>query len=264
VTAVQETAMGGRDAQARAKAMQHTWDTSFQDQVAAAAYNTAPVEALVRTVSHHLRGRVAPKDYGQLSYLEVGCGAAPNLIWLAERGIAVSGVDISPTALDLARQNFARRGLQDRIRRLEHGSATALPFADGSFDGALESCVFQHLARADRAGAFAEVVRVLKPGGIFVGHMLNRRHSTFVAQRAHELAEDPGTVQLKSDRVANKFDLETIGLAHFFAREEFAGLLRGCATVDPCELTYELPREESERRGYARYMQAMWIVYAVK
>lgn len=259
-----DAAMNGDDAESRAQAMQQTWDTSFQDQVAAAAYNTAPVEALVRTVSHHLRGRVEPKDYGQLNYLEVGCGAAPNLVWLAERGIAVSGVDISPTALDLARQAFARRGVQERVRRLEHGSATSLPFADNSFDGVLESCVFQHLARVDRKTAFAEVVRVLKPGGVFVGHMLNQRHSTFVAQRSHELADDPGTLLLQSDKVANKFHLETIGLAHFFAREEFAELLRGCTVVDPCELTYELPRAESERRGYTRYMQANWVIYAVK
>lgn len=256
--------MTDTDARARAQAMQQTWDSSFQDQVAAVAYNTAPVEALVRTVAHHLRPRVAPKDYGRLSYLEVGCGAGPNLIWLAERGITASGIDISPTALDLARRNFARRGLESRLDRLEHGSATALPFPDASFDGVLESCVFQHLARADREKAFTEAARVLKPGGVFVGHMLNRRHSTYGVQRDHELAEDPGTIVLSTDKVANKFNLETIGLSHFFAREEFAGLLRDCAVVDPCEATYELTREESERRGYERYLQAMWIVYAVK
>lgn len=248
----------------RAAAMQKTWDTSFQEQIAAAAYNTAPVEALVRTVAHHLRPRVEPDAYGALHYLEVGCGAGPNLVWLAERGIKVSGVDISPTALELARRSFRQRGLEARLGSLVHGSATALEFPDSSLDGVLESCVFQHLARDDRIKAFAEVVRVLKPGGVFVGHMLNRRHSTYGAQRDHELPEDPGTIVLSSDKVGNKFHLETIGLSHFFAREEFSGLLAGCSVVDPCEVTYELTREESRRRGYDRYFQAMWIVYAVR
>jgi hypothetical protein len=34
--------------------------------------------------------------------------------------------------------------------------------------------------------------------------------------------------------------------------------------IDPCETTYELPREEAQRRGYDYYRQAMWVVYAVK
>jgi hypothetical protein len=41
-------------------------------------------------------------------------------------------------------------------------------------------------------------------------------------------------------------------------------LLKGCSVIDPCETTYELPREEAQRRGYDHYRQAMWIVYAVK
>lgn len=244
--------------------MQKTWDTSFQDQVAHAAYNTSPVEALVRTVSHHLRARMTPDGYKDLKFLEVGCGAGPNLIWLAERGIAAYGVDISPTALDLAKRHFETRGLRDRLGALEHGSATALPFPDASFDGVLESCVFQHLTKDERKAAFAEVARVLKPGGVFVGHMLNRRHSTYDKQRAHENPADPGSIELKTDKVGNKFNLETIGLSHFYSREEFADLLPGFTIVDPCELTYELPRDEAARRGYDRYMQAMWVVYAVK
>jgi len=244
--------------------MQKTWDTSFQDQVAQAAYNTAPVEALVRTVSHYLRARMTPADYGKLKFLEVGCGAGPNLIWLAERGITACGVDISPTALDLAKRHFETRGLTARMGAMEHGSATKLPFPDNSFDGVLESCVFQHLNAEERKAAFAEVARVLKPGGVFVGHMLSVRHSTYEKQRAHENPNDPGTIELKTDAVGNKFNLETIGLSHFYRREEFAGLLPGFTTVDPCELTYELPHEEAARRGYDRYMQAMWVVYAVK
>ncbi|MBM3572557.1 MAG: class I SAM-dependent methyltransferase [Alphaproteobacteria bacterium] len=251
-------------AQARAVAMEKTWDSSFQEQVAAAAYNTAPVEILVRTLAHHLRPRVKPEDYRRLSFLEVGCGAGPNLIWLAERGIRASGVDISTTALDLARRHFKERHLESQLENLSHGSATALPHADASFDGVIESCVFQHLARADRIQAFAEVVRVLKPGGVFVGHMLSRRHSTYGSLHARELSDDPGTILLQSDKVSNKFHLETIGLSHFFAAAEFSTLLAGCAMVDPLEATYELSREESKRRGYDRYLQAMWVVYAIK
>ena len=37
--------------------MRETWETSFAEQVARQAFNTAPVEALVRSVSYYLRER---------------------------------------------------------------------------------------------------------------------------------------------------------------------------------------------------------------
>jgi SAM-dependent methyltransferase len=250
---------------ARDRAMQDLWDESFRDQIASAAYNTAPVEGLVRFVSHYLRARYPDTASQQgLRFLEVGSGAGPNLVWLAEKGIEANGVDISPSAVDLCRQVFERRGISNRLGRLEHGSATSLPFEDNSLDGVLESCVFQHLNKMDREKAHTEVVRVLKPGGVFVGHMISNQHSTYLAKRHQENPEDPGTLDLETDASPGKVHLESIGLAHFFAKEEYQSLLKGCTVIDPCETIYELPREEAERRGYEYYRQAMWIVYAIK
>jgi SAM-dependent methyltransferase len=48
------------------------------------------------------------------------------------------------------------------------GTATALPFADGSFDVVLCLEMLEHLPAADRAGALAEMLRVLRPGGRLV------------------------------------------------------------------------------------------------
>ena len=250
---------------ARDQAMQDLWDESFRDQIASGAYNTAPVEALVRFVSHYLRDRHPDAaSHRNLRFLEVGSGAGPNLVWLAEKGIEANGVDISPSAVDLCHKVFQARGISDRMGRVEHGSATALPFEDNSLDGVLESCVFQHLNKQDRETAHAEVVRVLKPGGVFVGHMISNQHTTYLAKKHQENPEDPGTLDLETDASPGKVHLESIGLAHFFAKEEYADLLKGCSVIDPCETTYELPREEAQRRGYEHYRQAMWIVYAVK
>ena len=247
----------------RATDMRETWGRSFRDQIAAAAYNTAPVEAVVRTVAYYLRAHHAHADDRNLHFLDLGCGAGPNMVWLAEKGIKVSGIDIAPTALALARANLARQGLDERVGELIEGSATEIPFEDECFDGVVEACVIQHLDRINRARAFAEVRRVLKPGGVFVGHMLSDAHTVFRLKAGESAADDPRTLILREEGASN-FHLTNIGLSHFFGREEFDRLLAGFATIDPCETGYDIPREEAARRGYERYHQGMWTVYAVK
>jgi SAM-dependent methyltransferase len=243
-------------------AMRERWDGSFREQIAGGAYNTAAVEALVRNVSYYLRDRFSVDALKTLHFLEMGCGTGPNLVWLAQKGIRVSGVDISPTALGLARENLLRAGCAARIERLVEGTVSDVPFESESFDGIVEACVFQHLGRVDRARAFGEVRRLLKPGGIFVGYMLDASHTVFQAKQAEQLADDPGTLVLAAG--GSKVYLENIGVSHFFHRDEILRALEGFSVVDPCLTSYELPKSEARKRGYPEYLQSMWAVYAIK
>ena len=238
--------------------MKQLWEDSFDEQIARGAYNTAPVEALIRNVAYWLRDQ----DKRPLHFLEMGCGAGPTLVWLAQKGITVSGIDIATNALELARQNLTRNGYTDRIGQLVEGSVVKTPFPDASFDGILESCVFQHIPRAERIQTFREVARLLKPGGLFVGHMLADTHTTFQKLQSQQLAEDPGSLQLADG--SSKIHLTNIGLAHFFKKDEYAELLPGFRVVDPCLTTYYLPKSEAKKRGYDEYLQAMWTVVAIK
>jgi SAM-dependent methyltransferase len=244
------------------QAMRETWEASFEEQIARHAYNTAPVEALVRNASYYLRDRYEGQDLSGLHFGELGCGAGPNLVWLAEKGIEVSGVDIAPTALELCRRNLDQTGHAGKLRDLVEASVTDVPLPDASFDGLFESCVFQHLTREDRRRAFEEVARLLKPGGLFVGYMLDAGHSIYQRKQSEELADDPGTLILEDG--SSNIHLSNIGLAHFFRAEEFTELLPGFSVVDPCLTTYYLPRDEAGKRGYDEYLQSMWTVYAIK
>lgn len=238
------------------------WDASFQEQIRQGAYNTAPVEALVRTVAYYLRGRAGSRPRAQLHFLEMGCGAGANLVWLARQGLRVSGIDVSPTALALAREQLAQAGCAQRVGELREAPAGQVPFADASFDGIVEACVFQHLPRPERLAAFGEIKRLLKPGGVFVGYLLDVGHTVFEQQQAQQLPDDPGTLDLREGR--SPLYLTNLGLCHFFRREELRELLDGFAVVDPGLATYELPREEARRRGYDAYRQSMWTVYAIR
>ena len=176
------------------------WEESFDEQIAREAYNTAPVEAIVRTVSYHLRDRVTPEQRRNLRFLEMGCGAGPNLVWLAQKGIQVSGVDIAANALQLARANLERAGCGDRIGELVECSVEKTPFADGSFDGILESCVFQHLDRDTRTlvpRAIEQGVAFIPGGPFFVdGSHQNTMRLTFAKEPDDRMRE--GVARLAS------------------------------------------------------------------
>lgn len=90
-----------------------------------------------------------------LRILDAGCGPGPNFEWLRPYGEVV-GVDHSPEAIRLAN---ARHPDTEAVE----GDITALPFADESFDLALEFTVLA-LVEDDQAGV-DELARVTRRGG---------------------------------------------------------------------------------------------------
>ncbi len=98
--------------------------------------------------------------YQGKTILEVGCGVGIDLVRFAKGGARVTGVDLSPVALELARQNFAHNGL-DADLCLMNGEA--LDFEDDSFDVVYAHGVLQYTANPGKM--VAEIYRVLKTGG---------------------------------------------------------------------------------------------------
>lgn len=118
---------------------------------------------------HHLLRLVDFNGQRGKRVLEVGCGAGTDLIRFAKGGASVTGVDIAPSAVALAKQNFAQQGLEADLREAD---GEHLPFADGSFDVVYAHGVVQYTAN-DRA-LVDEVRRVLAPGGTAVFQVYNR------------------------------------------------------------------------------------------
>jgi ubiquinone/menaquinone biosynthesis C-methylase UbiE len=94
--------------------------------------------------------------------LEVGCGTGLVLERIRAFAKTARGVDLSPGMLERARA----RGLD-----VTEGSATALPFADASFDVA---CSFKVLAHVEDIGrALSEMARVVRPRGVVLAEFYN-------------------------------------------------------------------------------------------
>ncbi len=110
--------------------------------------------------------------------LDLGCGTATLTIMIQQAypDAEVVGLDGDPDILGLARRKAARAGV---TIRLEHGMAFQLPYPDQSFDRVVSSLVFHHLASVDKRRTFAEVFRVLRPGGELHIVDFGKPHTTY-------------------------------------------------------------------------------------
>lgn len=103
--------------------------------------------------------------------LEVGCGNGFVLSRFASKGALVTGVDITPTGVELCKKRFS---LFDLKGEFIVADAQHLPFEDNSFDMICSMGVLHHVPDTEKA--VSEIYRVLKPGGRFL-IMLYHRNS---------------------------------------------------------------------------------------
>ena len=130
------------------------------------------LEDLVPVDEFHVGGRKATQHaLSRMSLsatdhvLDVGCGLGGAARYIAAQyGCRVTGIDLTPEYIDVAQQLTARLGLSASLR-FETASALAMPFEDGSFDAAVTFHVAMNIQ--DRAGLYAEIARVLRPGATF-------------------------------------------------------------------------------------------------
>jgi SAM-dependent methyltransferase len=118
---------------------------------------------------HHLLRLVPFDECRGLRVLEVGCGAGVDLARFARGGAIVTGVDLSPAAIELARANFEQQGRRGDFRV---ANAEQLPFPESSFDLVFAHGVVQYTANPQRL--VDECRRVLEPGGQAIFQVYNR------------------------------------------------------------------------------------------
>lgn len=168
-----------------------------------------------RSSKRYMRSLV-PRDR-PLAVLDVGCGTGLNARELANMGHRVTGIDLSPVAIE----KFKALGFEGQVCDVCEG----LPFGEGSFDLVYASEVIEHVS--DTESFLAQLSRVLKPGGLL---MLSTPNSAFWPFRFAALfgwtvseMQHPGHVRFFSKRSLTRaveqagfVDIQTSG-RHMYA-----------------------------------------------
>jgi SAM-dependent methyltransferase len=128
-----------------------------------------PPDLLVDLIESH---RVLPCDA-----VDLGCGAGNYAVWLATKGFQVTGVDISPKALELARQLAAENGVSCRFAAADLlGSMNSF---QESFDFAYDWEVLHHVFPANRNRYVSNVARVLRTGACYLSVCFSEEDPAF-------------------------------------------------------------------------------------
>jgi phosphoethanolamine N-methyltransferase len=122
--------------------------------------------------------------------LDIGCGSGGITLHLVERHGAVhaTGFDVEEPVVEAARRRAEKRGLSGRARFVQ-APPGPLPFANASFDVVFSKDALLHVP--DKDALFAEIFRVLRPGGSFAASnwMISHDGEPSPAMKAYVAAE---------------------------------------------------------------------------
>ncbi len=202
--------------------------------------------------------------------IDLGCGNGKNSNYIAglDFGNSVVGIDISETALKQARFRAHELAEQEKIgatqATFEHRSiGEALPFADHSFDVALDVTSSNSLSEKERTLYVSEVHRILKMGGYFFVRALCKDGDKNAAAL---LVSNPG-------RENDTYILPEMNLSErVFTREDFIATYTNggipVATASPAHARFEILHLEKETH-YTKfagrsYKRNFWVAYLRK
>jgi SAM-dependent methyltransferase len=127
------------------------------------------------------------REAGVRAVLELGCGTGNDAARLAGEGYTVTAVDLSGEAIGQAKAKFG-----PAARFLVADIAQPLPFRDGAFDAVMSNVALHMFPDGVTRAVFAEVGRVIRPGGLFLFHVNALEDRPLRARRlpARELEPD--------------------------------------------------------------------------
>jgi ubiquinone/menaquinone biosynthesis C-methylase UbiE len=229
-----------------ANILYHDWEAGTYDEKWSISFDERCIE-YARDRFAHVAGR-AGWPYGKS--LELGCGTGFFTLNLKLAGVIDEAhvTDLSPGMVEVAKRNARSLGFEVEGRVAD---AERLPYEDESFDIVIGHAVLHHIPDLD--ACFAEILRVLKPGGRFVFAGEPTRHGDFVARRLSRFTWWAATratrlpalsewrrPQTELDESSRAAALEAVVDIHTFVPKELAGLARRAGAVGVEVATEEL------------------------
>ena len=161
------------------------------------------------------------KTTGARRVLELGGGQGRDTIFFAAQGFDVHVLDYSAPGIEAILRAAARAGVGERVTTEEHDVRRPLPSAEASFDACYSHMLFcMALTSAELAALSAEILRVLRPGGLCIYTVRNTSDPDFGrgVHRGEGLYENQGFIvhffdRAKVELLASGWDL--LGLEEF-------------------------------------------------
>src|SRR5690606_22330907 len=134
--------------------LKQLWNTEYSSQsTIPSSRRISPSKALVQLAENYTLS--ADKA------LDLGCGNVRNAFYLADRGISVTAVDFSQSALELLEMERQRQFASATISHINRDIREGLPIDSSSMDLVLDSYCLCHFVNDDeRRSAMAEVYRI--------------------------------------------------------------------------------------------------------
>ena len=137
-------------------------------------YDEHMVPLIFEPYAQDLVSRMRARGFTRVLELAAGTGAVTRAMAAALPGVSIVATDLNPAMIEQARAKGTAQPVEWR-----HADALSLPFGDGEFDAVV--CQFGAMFFPDKAKAYAEALRVLKPGGLFMFNVWDRIEDNEIA-----------------------------------------------------------------------------------
>ena len=180
------------------------------------------------------------RQAGVRTILELGCGTGNDAARLAAEGYSVTAIDVSSEAIGQAQAKYG-----SLASFLVADITQQLAFPDGSFNAVMSNVAVHMFPDRVTRAVFAQVERLVRPGGLFVFHVNSLEDRPLRARRLPARELEPDFVAEESGQTM-----------HFFSEAYLRDLLAGWQRVelDPVLVPHRKTGEPYKHvwRGIAR------------
>lgn len=144
--------------------MKEFWESNFKDKQAMWGFESADstIEIADLFGKHGLKKILIP-----------GYGYGRNAKFFTDKGFDVTGIEISKTAIDLAKKQYGKS------IHVHHGSVSDMPFDDEIYDGVFCYALIHLLNEGERAKLIEDCYNQLRPGGYMVFVAISKNTATY-------------------------------------------------------------------------------------